>query len=114
MTVQPTYAWCFSHGSLHTFRADGIWCNATWIDLGTNSEEAALRVKSAHFGDARFLDDLNPDARTAVLNQANARDDAEFAARPWCDGFRYSARCGSILRHAPHAEGEQPAWHDEN
>lgn len=36
------------------------------------------------------------------------------AGKPWCSGFRQSARCSiTDRRHAPHGEGEQPAWFDD-
>lgn len=36
--------------------------------------------------------------------------------RPWCNGIRIgtTARCGASNRHAPHDEGEQPAWFDHD
>jgi hypothetical protein len=35
---------------------------------------------------------------------------------PWCNGIRIgtTARCGASNRHAPHQEGEQPAWFDHD
>lgn len=36
--------------------------------------------------------------------------------RPWCNGLSIgtAARCGASNRHAPHGEGEQPAWFDHD
>ncbi len=36
--------------------------------------------------------------------------------QPWCNGLPIGtvARCGATNRHAPHGEGEQPAWFDHD
>lgn len=40
--------------------------------------------------------------------------DAPEPAKPWCGGFRQSAKCGVDRRHGPHAEGERPAWFEQD
>lgn len=69
-----TYAWCFSHGTMHTFGVDGAWCTADWVDLGTSNEASAERIKQDHFGDARFMNDLPIEAQEAVIEQVRERE----------------------------------------
>jgi hypothetical protein len=77
MTANKTiYTWCFSHGTMHTFGVVGAWCTADWIDLGANSEESARRIKRAHFGDARFINDLPLEGQEAVMEQVREREKA--------------------------------------
>ncbi len=52
-----SFAWCFSHGRMHRFRAEP-WCTATWASLAGTTEAEATADKQARFGDAQFLDDL--------------------------------------------------------
>lgn len=60
------YAWCFSHGTLHTFDAEP-WCTADWVPFSARSEEEALEGKAAAYGDVKFFDDLPYDKKLEVL-----------------------------------------------
>ncbi len=78
-----TYAWCFSHGRMHTFRPsaeypNGAWCTAHWVHLGPAavSEETAEKVKQDHFGHARFMHELHQEAQVAVMEQIREREAA--------------------------------------
>lgn len=64
---EPTYAWCFSHGRLHTFWPSRTWCTANWIEMDGATEEEALYDKQGRFGDASFIHDLPADLRLFVL-----------------------------------------------
>lgn len=64
---QPAYAWCFSHGRLHTFWPSRAWCTAAWIELDGASEEEAMRDKRGRFGDALFIHGLPEEQALAVL-----------------------------------------------
>ncbi len=62
-TGTPTYAWCFSHGRMHTFvpsteHPDGAWCTAEWMPLDGGTEDAALTDKQTRYGDAQFIHHL--------------------------------------------------------
>lgn len=72
---KTTYAWCFSHGQLHTFPADtDPWCTAQWVPFSARSEEEALEGKVMSYGDAIFLDDLPYDKKLEVLEIRNTWD----------------------------------------
>ncbi|MFJ9378928.1 hypothetical protein [Streptomyces sp. NPDC101455] len=63
-----TYAWCFDHGTLHHFLAQGEpWCTAAWVPFTATSEEQALEAKQHAYGDARFFNDLPRDKQLEVL-----------------------------------------------
>jgi hypothetical protein len=60
------YAWCFSHGRLHTF--DGApWCTATWTRLTGTTEAEALADKQARYGDAQFLHQLTGEQQLDLI-----------------------------------------------
>lgn len=64
-----TFAWCFSHGTLHRFRTtDTPWCTANWVWLSSRDESDAMADKQWRYGNAQFLDDLSPDDQAAVLD----------------------------------------------
>lgn len=68
------YAWCFSHGVLHTFReGDTPWCTATWIAFTATTRTDALAAKHAAYGDAQFLHDLPVEKQVEVIETADAR-----------------------------------------
>lgn len=70
-------AWCFSHGRMHTFDGiNGAWCTANWVDMGTAYLAVAEDRKRAHFGDARFMDELPLEAQEAVIEQVQERENA--------------------------------------
>lgn len=65
------FAWCFSHGRLHTFHPSagdplGAWCGALWTRLNGTDEEAAVADKQARYGDAQFIDHLPLDEQLAI------------------------------------------------
>jgi hypothetical protein len=68
---QPVrFAWCFSHGRLHT---DPAWCTASWSPLpGATTEEEALTEKRQRFGDAEFLHQLPLGLQVAVIQTDRA------------------------------------------
>jgi hypothetical protein len=67
-TASPTYAWCFSHGQLHTFAADeSPWCTATWVPFTAATKEQALEAKRAAYGEAQFLDALTLEQQVEVI-----------------------------------------------
>ncbi len=77
MTDLPAYAWCFSHGRMHTFGdINGAWCTGHWVDLGTHFRVSAEDRKEAHFGDARVLHELPLEAQQAVIEQVKEREEA--------------------------------------
>lgn len=52
------YAWCFSHGLMHTFENADPNCDGTWVYLeGTNRQEA-WADKNRRYAQAAFLRDL--------------------------------------------------------
>lgn len=71
------YAWCFSHGFMHTFDPESPWCTADWVWLDGDSEDAAMADKAARYGDAQFLHQL-PDleAQLAVIGLCEQRPTA--------------------------------------
>jgi hypothetical protein len=63
-----TFAWCFSHGTMHRFHTtDTPWCTADWLWLAGSTETAALADKHQRYGDAQFLHDLTPEQQVAAL-----------------------------------------------
>lgn len=65
---KTTYAWCFSHGLLHTFPAGtDPWCTGNWVPFSARSEAEALEGKTMSYGDAVFFDDLTGDQKLEVL-----------------------------------------------
>lgn len=71
------YAWCFSHGALHTFPVDHTpWCTAVWIAFTATNEAEALTSKHAIYGDAQFLDELPVEKRIEVIETTDARREA--------------------------------------
>lgn len=62
-----TYAWCFSHGTLHCFTPDEPWCTALWVAFRVTSEEQAMESKQYAYGDAAFFDDLPGDKKLEVI-----------------------------------------------
>ncbi|WP_127468743.1 hypothetical protein [Streptomyces sp. B27] len=71
------YAWCFSHGVLHTFPAGDIpWCTAVWVAFTAATEAEALASKHAAYGDAQFLDGLPVDKQIEVIETTDARREA--------------------------------------
>lgn len=72
--MKPTYAWCFSHGTLHRFLAGATpWCTATWIAFTATAENDALAAKEEAYGDAQFLHDLPSVKQLEVIETAAAR-----------------------------------------
>lgn len=73
--LAPWYAWCFSHGRLHTFHPgpddDGAWCTAEWSRLNGNNAQAALADKQTRYGDAQFLNELPLDVQMAVIEETS-------------------------------------------
>ncbi|MYX14398.1 hypothetical protein GTY67_13430 [Streptomyces sp. SID8374] len=68
------YAWCFSHGVLHTFPVgDTPWCTATWVAFTAATETDALASKRAAYGDAQFLDELPIEKQIEVIEITDAR-----------------------------------------
>lgn len=61
------WAWCFSHGRMHTFRGDP-WCGAMWAPLDGATEDEALAEKRQLFGDAQFDDALPMDVRVVLIH----------------------------------------------
>ena len=74
---KPTYAWCFSHGRLHTFWPSRIWCTADWIELAGATKEEALHDKRSRFGEAQFIHGLPSDQRLSVLGACAERRNEE-------------------------------------
>lgn len=74
MPEKLTYAWCFSHGTLHSFpTSDTPWCTATWVAFTATTEADALAAKQEAYGDAQFLHDLPNDQQVEVIELAEAR-----------------------------------------
>ncbi|MFJ8690199.1 hypothetical protein [Micromonospora wenchangensis] len=76
-----TYAWCFSHGRMHTFvpsaeYPDGAWCTAEWMPLDGDTEVAALADKHARYGDAQFIHHLPFEAQVQISEAWSARHDS--------------------------------------
>lgn len=72
---KTTYAWCFSHGLLHTFpAASDPWCTGKWVPFSARSEEEALEGKAMSYGEAVFFDDLAYDQKLEVLEIGDTRD----------------------------------------
>ncbi|MFJ7525144.1 hypothetical protein ACIQ1S_09475 [Streptomyces griseus] len=68
------YAWCFSHGVLHTFPVGDLpWCTATWVAFTAATEAEALASKHAAYGDAQFLHELPVDKQIEVIEATDAR-----------------------------------------
>lgn len=68
MTDLPTYAWCFSHGTLHYFRAgQEPWCTTTWMPIDGSTEDEALAAKQQQYGDAQFLHDLPAEQQITLI-----------------------------------------------
>lgn len=62
------YAWCFSHGALHTFDPATPWCTALWVWLAGDNPSDAEADKHHRYGRAVFLHDLRePEQQTAVI-----------------------------------------------
>lgn len=69
MPVPTRYAWCFSHGRLHTFSTDrNPWCTATWTWLHGDTETTATANKTAKYGDAQFLHQLPQEQQINVMH----------------------------------------------
>jgi len=50
--TKPRFAWCFSHGRLHTFWTDETpWCTATWVWLDGTTEDEAMQIKASAYGE---------------------------------------------------------------
>ncbi|GGV46010.1 hypothetical protein [Streptomyces spectabilis] len=63
-----SYAWCFSHGSLHHFERRGEpWCTATWTWLDGATEDEALADKISRYSGARFLHELPDDQQLQLI-----------------------------------------------
>ncbi|MFE6412602.1 hypothetical protein ACFVOR_37345 [Streptomyces sp. NPDC057837] len=75
MTDQPiTFAWCFSHGTMHRFKdGDQPWCTASWVAFTATTEEAAQEAKQHAYGEARFLDELPAEKQLEVIKIGEAR-----------------------------------------
>lgn len=72
----PTYAWCFSHGRMHTFYSDREpWCTAMWAPVSGDTEEAALAAKRERYGDAQFIHHL-PLGGQAEVHRITGRAEA--------------------------------------
>jgi hypothetical protein len=61
------YAWCFSHGLMHTFDPEAPWCTASWVWLSSRDKDDALADKQQRYGDAEFLHQLPADEQLAVI-----------------------------------------------
>lgn len=68
-----TFAWCFSHGLMHTFDGEP-WCTASWVVLDASDKATAHAVKLARFGDAQFMRDLPFEIQIEVADEVMARD----------------------------------------
>jgi len=70
--TKPRFAWCFSHGRLHTFWTDETpWCTATWVWLDGTTEDEAMQIKASAYGEAVFLHDLpSAEAQLAVMDKS--------------------------------------------
>lgn len=73
MSDERTYAWCFSHGWMHTFTPDREWCTATWAALPGNTEDEAMAAKVSEFGDAQFIHDLSLERQVELRDLKRAR-----------------------------------------
>lgn len=76
MTIRVrTFAWCFSHGTLHRFEGalGEEWCTANWVPFAAATRGDALAVKNAWYGDAVFLEDLTLEQQVKVLEAVEAR-----------------------------------------
>ena len=75
MTDQPmTFAWCFSHGTMHRFKTGTEpWCTASWVGFTAPTEEVAQEAKRYAYGDARFLHDLPVERQMEVIQIGAAR-----------------------------------------
>jgi len=63
------YAWCFSHGFMHTFDPEMPWCTATWVWLDGDFKDQAASDKQQRYGDAKFLHELpDTEAQLAVMD----------------------------------------------
>lgn len=63
----PNYAWCFSHGRMHTFWPDREpWCTALWVRVAGITEDEAEAAKRERFGDARFMHDLPVEEQVVI------------------------------------------------
>lgn len=71
---ETRYAWCFSHGLMHRFRAgEDPWCTAVWAYLEGESEEEAQSHKKAAFGDAVFEHHLPTEVRAELWAHYRSR-----------------------------------------
>lgn len=65
---RTVFAWCFDHGTLHTFPADAEpWCTAAWVPFVAGTRELALESKRAAYGDAVFFDQLTSEQKLEVV-----------------------------------------------
>lgn len=70
----PTYAWCFSHGTMHRFQpGTEPWCTASWVAFTATTQEAATEAKLHAYGDARFLDELPAEKQLEIIEIGDAR-----------------------------------------
>ena len=73
--MNPTFAWCFDHGTLHQFVGDAEpWCTAAWVLLAASTEGQALEAKDRTYGPARFFDDLMLGRQVEVVEACEARN----------------------------------------
>ncbi|MCX5137613.1 hypothetical protein OOK06_36710 [Streptomyces sp. NBC_00340] len=71
---QPTFAWCFSHGTMHRFQPDtDPWCTANWVAFTATAEDTALKAKTHAYGNARFLHELPVEQQLEVIEIGEAR-----------------------------------------
>lgn len=71
----PVYAWCFSHGRMHTFSdMREAWCTADWIPLDGSTEGAAHADKVARYGDAIHHGHLSLEAQERLIAEVEQRE----------------------------------------
>lgn len=78
MPDTATFAFCFSHGRMHTFRPseeypDGAWCTAQWVPLEGANVDAAWADKTQRYGDAQFMHHLSLEQQASVYELAEKR-----------------------------------------
>jgi hypothetical protein len=69
------FAWCFDHGTLHTFTAkEGPWCTAAWAPISAPDKAQALKQKERFWGPARFFGELPLDRQGGLIALTEERE----------------------------------------
>jgi hypothetical protein len=72
---RTVYAWCFSHGRMHTFdNINDAWCTADWIPLAGTNEFDALADKIARYGNAEHHGHLSLEAQERLSGEVHERE----------------------------------------